>query len=64
VSFAAITLCVASQRVLIVVSVYFVIDSVRKLLDTSSYLVLGRIFIDMILEISNKNEVDFPVPTN
>jgi hypothetical protein len=64
VSFAAITLCVASQRVLIVVRVYFVIDSVRKLLDTSSYLVLGRIFIDMILEISNKNEVDFPVPTN
>jgi hypothetical protein len=31
VSFAAITLCVTSQRVLIVVSVYFVIDSVRKL---------------------------------
>jgi len=35
--FAAITLCVASQRVFIVVSVYFVIDSVRKLLDTPSY---------------------------
>jgi len=34
VSFAAITLCVASQRVFIVVSIYFVIDSVRKLLDT------------------------------
>jgi len=34
VSFAAVTLCVASQRVFIVVSVYFVIDSVRKLLDT------------------------------
>jgi uncharacterized membrane protein len=34
-SFAAITLCVASQRVFIVV--YFVIDSVRKLLDTPSY---------------------------
>jgi hypothetical protein len=33
VSFAAITLCVASQRVF----VYFVIDSVRKLLDTPSY---------------------------
>jgi hypothetical protein len=32
VSFAAITLCVASQRVFIVV--YFVIDSVRKILDT------------------------------
>jgi hypothetical protein len=37
VSFAVITLCVASQRVFIVVSVYFVIDSVRKFLDTPSY---------------------------
>jgi hypothetical protein len=36
VSFAAITVCVASQRVFIVVIVYFVIDSVRKLLDTPS----------------------------
>jgi hypothetical protein len=33
VSFVAITLCVASQRVFIIVVVYFVIDSVRKLLD-------------------------------
>jgi hypothetical protein len=38
VSFAALTLCVASQRVFIVI-VYFVSDSVRKLLDTPSYLV-------------------------
>jgi hypothetical protein len=38
VSFAAITLCVASQRVFIVV--YFVIDSVRKLLDTPLW--IGR----------------------
>jgi hypothetical protein len=38
VSFAAITLCIASQGVFTVVSVYFVIDSVRKLLDTRSYL--------------------------
>jgi hypothetical protein len=37
VRFAVITLCVASQRVFIVVSVYFFIDSVRKLLDTPSY---------------------------
>jgi len=38
VSFAAITLCVASQRVFTFVSLYyFVIDSVRKLLDTPSY---------------------------
>jgi hypothetical protein len=36
VSLAAIILCVASQRVFIVV-VYFVIDSVRQLLDTPSY---------------------------
>jgi hypothetical protein len=36
VSLTAITLCVASQRMSIVV-VYFVIDSVRKLLDTPSY---------------------------
>jgi hypothetical protein len=35
-SFGAITLCIASQRVFIVVSVYFIIDSVRKLLDTTS----------------------------
>jgi hypothetical protein len=34
VSFAAITLCVASQLVFIVVIVYFVIDPVRKLLST------------------------------
>jgi hypothetical protein len=38
VSFAAVTLCVASQRVIPKVSVYFIIDSVRKLLDTPSYL--------------------------
>jgi hypothetical protein len=36
VNFAAITLCIASQRVFIVV-VYFVIDSVRKVLDAPSY---------------------------
>jgi hypothetical protein len=38
VSFAAVTLCVASQRVFIVV-VDFVIDTVRKLLDTPPYAV-------------------------
>jgi hypothetical protein len=37
VSSATITLCVASQRVFIVVSVYFVIHSVRKLVDIPSY---------------------------
>jgi hypothetical protein len=35
--FSAITLYVASQRVILKVSAYFVIDSVRKLLDTPSY---------------------------
>jgi hypothetical protein len=35
VSFAAV-LCVASQRVFIAVRIYFVMDSVRKLLDTPS----------------------------
>jgi hypothetical protein len=37
VSFAAITLCVASYRAFFVVSVHIVIDSVRKLLDTPLY---------------------------
>jgi len=37
VSFAAVTICLAFQRVYIVVSVCFVIDSGRKLLDTPSY---------------------------
>jgi hypothetical protein len=36
VSFAAIILCVASQRAIPKVSVYFLIGSVRKLLDTPS----------------------------
>jgi len=36
--FAVITLCVAPQRVVPKVSVYFVIDSVRKLLGTPSYI--------------------------
>jgi hypothetical protein len=39
VSFTVITLCVASQRVfVVVVVVYFVIDTVRKILDTPSYM--------------------------
>jgi hypothetical protein len=36
VSFAAITLRVASQRVFVVVVVYLIMDSVQKLLDTTS----------------------------
>jgi hypothetical protein len=41
VSFAAITICVASQRVFFVV-VYFVIDSVLKLLDIPSSTCTGE----------------------
>jgi len=37
VNFVAITLGVPSQRVFVVDIVHFVIDSVRKLLDTPSY---------------------------
>jgi hypothetical protein len=36
VSFAAITICVAFQRVFVVVVVYFIIDLVRKLLNIPS----------------------------
>jgi hypothetical protein len=42
VNLSAITRYVASQRVFIVVSVYFVADSVRKLLDTPSYITPSR----------------------
>jgi hypothetical protein len=38
VSFTAATLFVASQQMFIVVSVYFVIDLVRKILATHSYI--------------------------
>jgi hypothetical protein len=41
VSFAAITFSVASERVFTVV-VYFVINSLRKLLDTTSYFTLHQ----------------------
>jgi hypothetical protein len=46
VSSAAITLCVASQRVFVVV--YFVIDSVRKLLDTFSYIAASEKIMNYI----------------
>jgi hypothetical protein len=57
VSFAAITLCVASQRVAVVVvaaaaAAYFVIDSVRKLLDTPSYSVSQNIRSDHMKRVS------------
>jgi hypothetical protein len=47
VSFAAITVCVASQRVFIVLSIYFVIDSVRKLVDTPSYIIIFNLCCEM-----------------
>jgi len=46
VSFVAITLCVASQRVFIVVSIYLVSDSVRKRLNTPSYAVYSEFYDD------------------
>jgi hypothetical protein len=58
VSFAATTLYVASQRVfIIVVVVYFVIDSVRKLLDTSPY-----VFTEWCL-IKHRTRLHGMVPT-
>jgi hypothetical protein len=53
VSFAAITLSVASQRVFIVVA-YFVIDSVRKLLDTPSYTTLPLKIIIITTKVKHK----------
>jgi uncharacterized membrane protein len=50
VSFGAITLCVASQRVFVVV--YFVIDSVRKLLDTLSY-------VSLIIDLSMRTASEY-----
>jgi hypothetical protein len=38
VSFAAITFCVASQQVFIVLSIYLIINSVWKLLNIPSYI--------------------------
>jgi hypothetical protein len=49
VSFEVITLCVASQRVIPKVRVYFVIDSVRKLMDSLSY----NVFTFSVLENIN-----------
>jgi hypothetical protein len=48
VSFAAINLCVASQRVIPQVSRYFITNSVQKLLDTALYKVLKFIFMYVV----------------
>jgi hypothetical protein len=75
VSFNAITLCVASQRVFIVV-VYFVIDSVRKLLEHPrvcvclysahrvclmfrSVIFLGTLYVTELNKKENKISQDF-----
>jgi hypothetical protein len=58
VSFAAITLFVASQRVFIVV-VYFVIESVRKLLDTPSYTWEDRSFMSKLLDSDCSDLLNF-----
>jgi hypothetical protein len=65
VSFAAIALCVASQRVFVVVVVvvdvvvvaaaaHFFIDSVRKLLNTPSYILPKLEKINSILQIETE----------
>jgi hypothetical protein len=57
VSFVAITHCVTSQRVFIVavvVAVDFVIDSVRKLLDTPSLMWHYHVYADILEEIMHK----------
>jgi branched-subunit amino acid transport protein len=52
VSFAAITLCIACKRVFIViVVVYFVIESVRKLLDIPSWVSTGMTFTPSVMEV-------------
>jgi hypothetical protein len=60
VGFAAITLCVASQRVFVVVVVYFVIASVRKLLDIRSYMDVRKKGI----EFSHSEKVKIYTKTN
>jgi hypothetical protein len=52
VSFAAVTLCVASQRVFVVVSVSIVTDSVLKLVDTPSYAIWFSFMANEILVAS------------
>jgi len=47
VSFAAISFCVASQRVFVIV-VYFITDSVRKLLDITSYLMQHTVTLVLV----------------
>jgi hypothetical protein len=59
VSFTTITFCVASQRVFIVV-VYFVIDSVRKLLDKLSYTADSNDLSHMLVYYKCKACINYP----
>jgi len=52
VSFSVITVYVASQRVILKISVYFVIDSVRELLDTPSYMRLTKLSVFITVRAS------------
>jgi hypothetical protein len=52
VSFVVITLCVISQRVIPKVSVHFLIDSVRKLLDTPSYILPRALEIPSCIDVN------------
>jgi len=49
VSFAAIIPFIASQRVFIVLSLYFAIDSVRRLLDISSQTFVKKSFLPILM---------------
>jgi len=60
VSFAAITLCIASRQVFIVVVVYFVIDSVRKLLDTPSCMSLVCRYVRLCVITTNHSLLTVP----
>jgi hypothetical protein len=61
VSFAVITLCVPSQRVFIVPVVYFVIDSVQKLLNIPSYVRMVDIFKTRSLPLRITRQNHFPL---
>jgi hypothetical protein len=62
-NFAAITLCVASQQVFIVV--YFFIDSVRKLLDTPAYFEgQGPFSMGPESDYVDRDFMVFPSPSN
>jgi hypothetical protein len=62
-SFAAITLCVASQRVFIIAVVYFVIGSIRKLLDTPSYVTYSsKLWQSTTLPHGNINKYTWTCP--